>query len=187
MSCGWRLKLGALAAMFMVCSSARTGAQTATAPELKAAFLYNFAKFTEWPPDVLPPGTPLVLCVASDSHVHEALEAITRGRDVEGHPVVVRKVDAREEFQSCHLLYVDDLNTKRAGQLVERLKGAPVLSVSDFQRFAQLGGSAHLFVEDGRMRFAVNLEATQRTKLRLSSRLLSLAQIVKDDPNAFQP
>ena len=177
-------------ALVLVVALATAGtpyAQSATAPTLKAAFLYNFAKFTEWPAEVLPAAAPIELCVAGDTPVAKALEDATKGRDVEGHRIVVRKIDLQGAIQSCHVLYVEQLDTKRAVQLVERSKSTPVLTVSDFNRFAQMGGSTEFFVEDGRMRFAVNLDATVRSKLRLSSRLLSLAKIVKDDPNALKP
>jgi hypothetical protein len=70
--------------------------------------------------------------------------------------------------------------------LIDTLKGAPVLAVSEFGPFTAMGGTTNLFVEDGRIKFAVNLEAANRAKLRISSRLLSLAKLVKDDPNAAQ-
>jgi len=158
--------------------------ETASAPALKAAFLYNFAKFAEWPADALPAGSPIVLCVSDDAKTAKALEEATSGRDAGGHALEVRRVDLESAVRSCHLLYATGLDVRRATHLVESLKGAPVLSISDFGAFAQLGGVAHLFVEEGRMRFAVNVDASQRNKLRLSSRLLSLAVIVKDDPNA---
>lgn len=176
----------ALASVLVLCASGAALAQTATAPELKAVFLYNFAKFTEWPADVLPKDAPLVLCVAGDARVRRALETVTSGRSVEGHKLSVRKVDDKEPLQGCHVLYADDLDVKRATELLERLKGAAVLSVSDFDRFTQLGGTAHLFEENGKMRFAVNLAASQRSRLRLSARLLGVAQLVKDDVNVSQ-
>jgi len=171
------------ALMVVVCASVAAPAETASVPALKAAFIYNFAKFAEWQPAVLPDGAPLVLCVADDSKVARALEEATAGRDTAGHSLLVRRVELEGPVRSCHLLYAGGLDERSAAQLVETLKGASVLSVSDFGTFAQLGGSAHLFVEDGRMRFAVNLDAVSRTGVRLSSRLLSLALIVKDDTN----
>ena len=180
-------RLVQLLALLCVLWAGPAVAQSATAPELKAAFLYNFAKLTEWPTDVLPAASPLVLCVAGDSRVLKALDEATRGREIDERRLVVREMDPQGPVESCHLLYVDDIDAKRAVLLIERVKDAPVLSLSDFDRFADLGGSAHLFVEDGRMRFAVNLGATQRSKLRLSSRLLSLAKIVKDDSNGVSP
>lgn len=161
-------------------------AQTATAPALKAAFLFNFAKFTEWPAEALRPGSTMVLCVAGEPRVSKALEEATAGREVEGHPLTTRTVEIDGPVQSCHMLYVEEADNRRAQQLVERVKDKPVLTVSDLGSFAQMGGVANLFVEDGRMRFAVNVDSMQRSKLRLSSRLLSLAKIVKDAPNASQ-
>jgi hypothetical protein len=158
-------------------------AETASEPAIKAAYLYHFAKFAEWPAAALPPGAPIVMCVTDDTRVAKALEDATTGRDAGGHALVVRKVELDGPVRTCHVLYANGLDNRRAGELIETLRGAPVLSVSDFDTFAQLGGIAHLFVEQGRMRFAVNVDATTRNKLRLSSRLLSLAVIVKDDPN----
>ena len=181
-----RLIGAALAAVCGVAAAAPTLAQTATAPALKAAFLFNFAKFTEWPADVLRPGSSLVLCVAGEPRVSKALEEATAGRDVEGHPLTTRSIDIEGPVQSCHILYIESFDDKKALDLLERIKGKPVLTVSDLGTFAELGGVANLFVEDGRMRFAVNVDSAQRSKLRLSSRLLSLAKIVKDAPNALK-
>lgn len=161
--------------------------QTVTAPAVKAGFLYNFAKFAEWPSDVLPPGAPLVLCVIEDVGVTAALEETATRRTVEGHPVVVRKVEADGPVRTCHLLYVDRPDPKTASALIARLSGASVLSVGGQDGFAQLGGVAHLFVDNDRMRFAVNVEAAQRQRVKLSSRLLSLAVIVKDSCNVTRP
>ncbi|MEO8256491.1 MAG: YfiR family protein [Acidobacteriota bacterium] len=170
-----------------VAFSAPVAAAGPTVAEVKAAFLYNFTKFTEWPVDALPPVAPLLICIAEGSPVHPAIQEVTKGGVVRGHPVVVRQTKRDGPFDGCHLLYVEGLNEKSALQLLEKLHGAPVLSVSDFNRFAQLGGSAHLFIEDGRMRFAVNLDATRRIQLRLSALFLSLARIVSDDPNYRSP
>jgi len=159
-------------------------AQTASAPALKAAFLFNFAKFTEWPPETVRPGATLVLCVAGEPRVTKALEEATTGRDVDGHPLTTRSIDIEGPMQACHVVYVEDADGRRALQLLERAKGKPILTVSDLNNFAQMGGVANLFIEAGKMRFAVNVDALHRSKLRLSSRLLSLAKIVKDAPDA---
>ena len=153
--------------------------------KVKAAFLYNFAKFTEWPADALGPGAPLVLCVVDDLKLAKALEEATAGRDVDGHTLVVRKIELDGPVRSCHLLYAD-VDTQKGARLIETLRGASVLTVTDYGLFAAMGGTTNLFVEDGRIRFAVNLEATNRARLRISSRLLSLAKLVKDDPNVVQ-
>jgi hypothetical protein len=83
-------------------------------------------------------------------------------------------------------LFVQGLGAKQSIELLQQLKGATVFTVGDEEPFAELGGVANFFVEGSRMRFAVNLQSAQRAHVQLSSRLLALAKIVKDAPNAVQ-
>jgi hypothetical protein len=176
-----RLRVAIASIVLFGLGAATANTQTATEPALKAAFIYNFAKFTEWPQDSLRPGAPLVLCVAEDRPVERALEDATRDRQVDGHPLVAKEIDLSGPIGSCHVLYFDAaVDRKRATTAVDRLKGVRTLTVSDLDRFAESGGCASLFVEGGRMRFAVNLDAVQRAGLHLSSRLLTVAKIVKE-------
>jgi hypothetical protein len=175
-----RRRIAAALALAVAISSGSVSAETATAPALKAAFLYHFAKFAEWPSDVLEVGAPIVFCVVQDANVAKALEEATAGRRAGGHALVVRRLDLEGAIRSCHVLYASVPDARRAARLLDTLEDTPVLSVSDFGTFAQMGGVAHLFVENGRMRFAVNLDTVNRIRLRLSSRLLDLAVIVKD-------
>jgi hypothetical protein len=163
-------------------------AQSATAPALKAAFLYNFAKFTEWPADALAPRDPLALCVMNDHDVGDMLVDVTKGRTIDGHALVVSTVKPESaELALCRLLFMSGLDLPRTRALVAAVDGKPVLTVSDVDKFAQLGGVASFFVEDGTMRFTVNLDAARRAGVRLSSKLLSLARIVKDDRAVLRP
>jgi hypothetical protein len=161
--------------------SARSHAQSATAAALTSAFLYNFAKFTEWPSDSLTPGQRLTLCVIGDNAVADALGLTIKGHAIEGHELTVEVLKADASARSCHLLYASGLDEKRSLQLIENLKTATVLTASDADRFAELGGVAQLILESGRMRFVINVTAAQRARLQLSSKLLSLARIVKDE------
>jgi hypothetical protein len=158
---------------------APASAQSASESTLKAAFLYNFAKFAEWPSDA-PPADPLMICVVGDSGTADALDDTVKGRTIDGRKVIVSR-PALDNARSCHVLYLGGFDGKRAQQIVDDMKNAPVLTVGDREQFAQGGGIAGLFVEQGRMRFAINVEAAQRCRVRVSSRLLSLAKIVKDD------
>jgi YfiR/HmsC-like len=161
--------------------SVRTHAQTATAPELKAAFLYNFAKFVEWPANSMAAGTPLVVCVLGDGAVADALESMTDGKAIDGHALATRRVKVDSPLRTCHVLYISGLDAKGSHQLLEGLGDSAVFTASDLDRFAQLGGVANFFVENGKMRFAVNIESAQRARLQVSSKLLGLAKIVKDE------
>ena len=159
-------------------------AQSAPETTLKAGYLYNFAKFTEWPGDGLPAGTPLTFCVAGDPAVAQLLDQTVARRRIAGHSMNVRQVTPDGPLRSCHLVYAAHIDAKAAAQLLEAVKGSTVMTVSDLDGFAELGGTAHLYIEDGRMKFAINVDSAQRSRLHLSAQLLSLAKIVKDDSNA---
>ncbi len=170
----------------LLAMSIGVGAQPVSVTAVKAAFLYNFAKFAEWPPDALAPGQRLSLCVVGANAVADALREVINGRPVESHELTVEIVKADGPIRSCHLLYVSDLDAKRSTQLLETLKGASVFTVGDGDKFAELGGMAQLILEDDRMRFAINIRAADHARIHLSSKLLRLAKIVKDEHDAHR-
>jgi|RhiMethySRZTD1v2_1073278.scaffolds.fasta_scaffold04556_12 uncharacterized protein DUF4154 len=155
-------------------------AQDVTEPSLKAAFIYNFAKFTEWPADVLAGSTPFTACVLGDAPIGDALERSVKGRQLVGHVIAVQRVAPDGPLKSCHLLYISGLKAAQIAGIVDAIKGAPVLTISDVDDFARMGGIAHVFVENGKMRFDLNLELAKRARLQLSSKLLVLAARVHD-------
>jgi hypothetical protein len=156
-------------------------AQSAGAPELKANFLLNFARFAEWPN--IESEAPLVLCVFGDDVVLGALSMASRGQRVESHRVEVSRSSDGSSWKRCHLLFVGGSELYRAEAILQAVKASPVLTVSDTTRFAQTTGMIELFIEDGRMRFAINVDSVKRSGVHLSSRLLGLAKIVHaEDP-----
>ncbi|MEP6918018.1 MAG: YfiR family protein [Acidobacteriota bacterium] len=159
--------------------------QSVTAAQLKAGFVFNFARFAEWPIKALGSNASLVLCVRGDAAVEQSLDQWADGHEISGHHVTVRAVRAGEPVNTCHLLYAGSLDKQQAVVLLESVKGLPIFTVSDLADFAAMGGTAHLFPENGRLRFAVNVESAQRAGLHLSSQLLALARIVKDEPYAM--
>jgi hypothetical protein len=174
-----------IAVAIAVPAGCTAAAQSVREPALKAAFLYNFAKFTEWPGDALGAGSPVTLCVVGDDAVAGSLEEAVQGKRVEGHALGVQRMHADGPLRTCHLLYAGDINARTASQLLDGTRGLPVMTVSDLDRFAQMGGTAQLYLEGEKMRFAINVESAQRSRLRLSSQLLALARLVKDDPDAL--
>ena len=169
-----------VAALVLACA-VPAAAQNATAPAVKAAFLYTFVKFVEWPADTLPAAAPLVICVIGDDAVANALDQTFKGRKINDHGLATRREKVDGALLLCHLLYISGLDENRSIKLLHPLKSAPVLTVSDLDRFARLGGVAHFSTEDGKLQFALNVSAAQRAGLRLSSKLLGLAIIVKDE------
>ena len=157
----------------------RVKAQSVSTPGLTAAFIFNFVKFTTWPADGLSDGSPIVICVGGNQLVADALVQLTNSKTVEGHALAIRQTDLDRPLTECHVVYGASLNANRAQELVRATTGHPILTVSDLEDFAERGGVANFYIDGGRMRFAVNPDAADRASLRVSSRLLRLADIVR--------
>ena len=172
-----------LAAAVLVCLglSVDAEAQTVKVAELKAAFLANFSKFTQWPADATPAGRNFAYCVVDDKDLAAALQSIVSTHPAEADlPLTVRNVKIEPSIRSCQMLYVGKLEAKQMAQMLDIVKGAPVFTVGSAEHFTASGGVAQFFLEKGRMRFAINQAAAQRARLVVSSKLLSLATLVKD-------
>lgn len=145
--------------------------------EIKAAFVYNFAKFVEWPPESFSRADlPLELCING----HDAVETELRrleGREAQGRRLRVRPVDTPEETAGCHVLFVAGPETALQQSLLQALNDRPVLTVADRRDFGKRGGIISLFVEGSRVQFAVNLTTAQSRGLKFSARLLQLARV----------
>jgi hypothetical protein len=147
-----------------------------TEAALKAAFIYNFAKFTEWPQVAMPAATQFVMCVLGDPAVGDALERAVKDRNHDGHGIQVQLVEADGPLTSCHILYLSGVTASQATQIITSLRGASVLTISDFGGFVRLGGVTQFFVEDGTMRFCINVASATGPRLQFSSKLLALAR-----------
>jgi hypothetical protein len=170
----------AAAALLLACASAGSAAgPVASASDLKAAFLLNFVRFTEWPADAFGNGDRLVVCLMDDTGVAAAFQHLARGRTAGKREVEPRSIQKNGDFSACHVAYVSGLDDKRSEELVSTLKDSPVLTMSDDARFAERGGIANFFVENETMGFAVNMTALQRARLQISAKLLTLARIVR--------
>jgi hypothetical protein len=160
----------------LLLAPALSPAQDVTGPALKASYIYNFAKFTEWPADVVAAEAPFVMCVLGDAAVGDALAQVVKGRALAGHSLTVSSVTRTGPQSGCHVLYVSGVTAAQAAQLVAGLRDAPVLTISDVETFTELGGIAQLFFEYGRLSFTIHHEAAMRARLQISSRLLALAK-----------
>jgi hypothetical protein len=153
----------------------RLRAQDVTEPALKAAFIYNFAQFTDWPPPVSNSG-PFVMCVLGDPAVGEALTRAIKGRVLAGQSLSVSLVTTSGLQRMCRVLYVSNITFNEASQLLAGLRDAPVLTLSDLDGFTQIGGIAQFFFEHGQLRFTIQNASAQRARLQISSKLLALSK-----------
>jgi hypothetical protein len=151
-------------------------AQDVTEPALKAAFIYSFAKFTDWPVDAVPVSKPLLMCVVGDDAVGEALEQAVKARMIGGHSLTVSYM-APVPQRECHILYLSGAKANQAGPLVASVRDVPVLTISDGEGFIELGGIVQFYFENGRLRFTIRVQSAKRARLQVSSQLLALARL----------
>jgi hypothetical protein len=147
---------------------------------LKAAFIYNIAKFVEWPPGSFETEkAPLVLCILGKDPFGYALTTID-GKMVQGRTLTVKHVDRIEELRTCHILFISSSERNKLPQEVQSLKDANVLTVGDMPNFAQNGGIINLITLDNKIHMEINVAAAEKAKLQISSKLLKLARVVNE-------
>jgi len=143
--------------------------------------LYSFARFVEWPDaSSAPASTPVTFCVLGSAPIEDALEQSLVGKTINGHPVLMRRIGRPEDTLQCRIAFIGSDERKRLPAVLDALNGAPVLTVADFEQFAGHGGMIQLIKEGNKFRFAVNVDAVTRHGLRVSSKLLQLAELVHE-------
>jgi hypothetical protein len=160
-----------------------TRAQTSPSVEyqLKAAFLLNFAKFIEWPPTAFQrEKTPITVCIFGYDPFGSTLDEIIQGKTINNREVVARRVNEPPELKTCQLVFVSGREEKSLPEILNSLRGASALVVGESADFAERGGGIQFFLENNKLRFAINVDAIQRAGVQASSKLLALAKIVHD-------
>jgi hypothetical protein len=151
--------------------------------QVKAAFLYNFAKFVEWPPGTFASlHDPIGICIVGQSPFGLTLDDTVRGKKIGDRAFAVRSVPDTQQAGRCQIIFICSSERKRTRALLDELKGAAVLSVGETDEFTALGGIIAFKLEGTRVRFQVALDVAERTRLRISSKLLSLAEIIRRQP-----
>ncbi len=156
----------------------RADATTPTEYEVKAAFIYNFAKYISWPEAPTEAGRPFVVGIVGRDPFGPMLDDVMRGKRIQNRTIVVRRFAGVEDVADCHILFVGSSEKSEVQRIVEALRRAPVLTIGDMDQFAERGGMINLITEENRVRFEINLEAAERAGLTPSSQLLRLARIV---------
>ncbi|HXM99569.1 MAG TPA: YfiR family protein [Candidatus Dormibacteraeota bacterium] len=150
--------------------------------QVEAAFLYNFAKFIEWPGDTFQTEkSPIVICVFGHDSMVTILDEVVRGKTIGGREVAVRRENETSNLRGCQMVFVDEQENKRLPLILGSLAGSSVLVVGESEDFAERGGTVQFYLDDNKLRFAINVDAVQRAHLNVSSRLLALARIVHDN------
>jgi hypothetical protein len=155
-------------------------ARAAPAPtevQLKAAFIFHFTQFVDWPaPTFAGPDAPFVIGVYGAEPMDEALTSMVQGEKLAGHPLVIRRLRSAGEAADCQILYVSSDGEDLFREA--RLHGAPVLTVGETDAFLQWGGAIELYTDHNHVRLRINLAAARGSSLQISSKLLRVAQVI---------
>lgn len=144
--------------------------------QLKAAFLYNFAKFIEWPPKAFADGkAPFIIGVLGDNPFGTDLDQVVAGKTINDHPITIRTNLTALEATNCHILFISSSEKKNWPEIFQSLRGTTVLTVGDTERFIEAGGIINFVPEAGKIRFQINDDTAKAARLKISSKLLSLA------------
>jgi hypothetical protein len=167
----------ALAAV-LVAVSVRAAPAPPDAHPLKAEVLYNVAKFVEWPAEAFSAkDAPLRICVLGDDPFGADLDPPAR-KKVNGRPVEVLRSPSEDSLSGCHIAFISASEAPRLARVLSRF-GTGVLTLSDLPRFAERGGTVGFVVEGGRVRFEINPDSAHRAGLKISSKLLKLARVIR--------
>ncbi len=148
---------------------------------IKSAFLYNFAKFVEWPGNPAPDTKDFItLCIVGQDHFGDIIETV-RGKTVKGKNLVIRQCKEIMDFEDCQIIFISSSEKERVRQILEAIQNRNVLTVGEMKGFAQLGGIINFIIKKNKVRFEINVDAANRAGLKISSKLLKLAKIVGNE------
>ena len=148
--------------------------------QIKAAFLYKFARFVEWPEGTFADdGDPIRIGVLGEDPFGGLLDRVVRDRMVQGRRLEIKRLERIEDLQDCHVLFVGSSHKRRLSQILQHLDGSGVLTVGEMSLFARDGGMIRLYTKEERVQFEINVDAAERAGLQISSELLKLARIIQ--------
>jgi uncharacterized protein DUF4154 len=167
-------------ALLGLCCAVAHADDTTREYQIKAAFIYNFAQFTEWPDSAFSgSGDPFVVAVIGQNPFGTSLEQIMNGKTIAGRSVVVKYIDTPDQITGCNLLYVAATEDDNLDAIFKVVADKPILTVGDSDKFPWAGGIIRFLIEDNKIRFEISPDSADKAGLRISSKLMSLAKIFK--------
>jgi len=170
----------------LACGAGSAIAQGKAPPdyEVKAAFLVNFAKYVEWPDEAFAStNSPIVIASFGESKLTEAVRKLVHGRSSSGHPIVFEVMAESDKAENYHVVFIPDDLRRRTPKILEKFQGKAVLTVGESERFLDDGGVINFVLRDRKVRLDINLDAAKAARLKISSKLLGVADVVKGKEN----
>jgi hypothetical protein len=169
----------ALLLIWLSLAPAEVCAQASREYQIKAVFLYNFSKFTDWPADAFASSdAPLVIGVLGKDPFGPHLQEAVRAEKVAGRALVVQNFTRVEDIKTVHILFISDSEARRVPDILARLRGRSILTVSDAENFATNGGMVRFLTANNRIHLRINSDALKAARLTMSSKILRAAEIV---------
>ena len=151
--------------------------------QVKALFLMNFTKYVEWPDGTLPPtDAPFTIGVLGTKNISDDLRKVAEGKTVGGRRIVMVQIEGQDDWTKCQVLFIASSEKKRLPEILAQAKNLPILTVGETEQFTQQGGIINFTKREGKVRLEVDLKAARQAKLQISSRLLSVADVVRGKP-----
>lgn len=150
--------------------------------QVKAAFLLNFVRFVDWPPTAFESASsPIVIGIVGEDPFGDEIDRLVEHKTVNGHAVEIRRFHDWKSLGKCHVLFVSGSDRQQAAKVIDAVRRSAVMTVGEAEGFAQAGGICNFTREGARIGFEINVNAATRAGLTLSSRLLALARIVREE------
>jgi hypothetical protein len=178
----WLPSVRAALVYLLLAGSMALGQQRPSEYQVEAAYLYNFGRFVEWPAKGATQNSSFTICVLGEDPFGQALDATLSGETIGNQKVTARRISSAQMSTDCQILFISSSEANRLNKIIEALDKNAVLTVSDIPQFSQRQGMIQFVLEENRIRFEVNLTATQRAGLTLSSELLKVATAVRKSP-----
>ena len=179
------LVLSIIAISFGAIASPALAQAPANEAQVKAAFVYNFLKFIEWPSNTfVGPQDSLIVGIIGGGTTANATARLLAGKLVSGRPIGIRRLEAGDAIGAFHAIFIGELEPRSAERALNAVEADAILSIGEDPGFVHRGGIIGLLVEGQRVRFEINADAAERASLKISSKLLALARIVNPQPAA---
>jgi len=174
----WCIILAAL----IFCNINYAHTQSHTKSEVQAAFLFNFAKFVDWPKSAFSDSSrSFIIGIIGDDPYEEVLDRIVIDQSVKNKKISIQRLNWFDTFKQCHILFISNSEEKRLKWILNRIQGLSVLTVSEMPLFTERGGIIKFILKNNKVRFEINLEAANHANLKISSQLLRLAENLKKE------
>lgn len=169
--------------MFSFAVARGAEAPTLSETQVKALFLFNFTKYVEWPESAFAsPTAPLTIGLLGDTELAEPLRMLAAGKTVNGHPIVIEDKITADKATNCHILFLAAAEQKQLPALLPALRGQPVLAVGENDKFTRMGGIVNFGRRESKVRLEINTVTAGEARLKLSAKLLGVADVVQYKP-----